>query len=80
VLNGFSDFFKGHSSGDYSQPPGRALMKDAAESYYPDLPAIWKNPFVKHWFYFPNVFYFYYSIHWKDEPFLFAILVVKEPN
>ena len=51
----FSAFGEDDSSDDYAQPPGRALMQDAAKSNNPDLPVIRENPFIKHRLTFANV-------------------------
>jgi len=53
---GFSAFGEDYSCNYGSQSPCRALMQDAGKSYYPDLPVVRENPFIKHRLSFPNMF------------------------
>jgi nucleoside-diphosphate-sugar epimerase len=55
--DGFSAFGQDNSSEEYSQSPGRALMKDAAETDHHNSPAVGKNPFVTHRLSFRNVLF-----------------------
>jgi hypothetical protein len=76
----FSAFSEDGSSNDYAKPPGRALMQDAAKSYYHNSPVIRKTPFVEHWLSFANVRCFSTKHIGKDEPFLLRYQFIKELN
>jgi hypothetical protein len=52
--NNFSAFGEEDSGYENAESPGRALMKDSTKCGRHNLPAVQKNPFVKHRLSFPT--------------------------